>query len=562
MTIPLNAYAARSCPTRTHFDVVAPVVPAKPDTLQRMLLDDGLAHEQAVFDVLIRAWPTATRIDASLPAERREQLSLQALQDGVPLLLGARLKDDVRVGEPDVLVRVTGTPADGRHRYAPLEIKTHDVQTTTPSGAQIVAHTLDELAWPSRDDARGYGRQSGATRRTLIQLAHYHTLLADSGFGADGEPWVGIIGPDMTAVWFCLDDPIGRHDDTLGNTHNPVSVARIYAIEFALRRAIAIDATTDPDATVRSRLAPPVSNPECPHCPWREHCGRLWAERDDVSLLPRVDRHLWMALQQAGLDTIPALAAFDTRHAVSGITASTLQGLSDQARARTGPHVAYLRRGVTRVDVPRADIEVDVDMENVEGGAYLWGMYLTDRSSTGEFNTGYVGFADWDADASVAADRSFARFWVALTAVRDRARTRGMTFAAYCWSEHAENLWLRKGARALGVTDDVEAFIESDEWVDLYDVVRRQLVTGRSNGLKTFAPLTGFQWRDANAGGEQAIVWWQHATDDATPHAEQNGWRTRLLTYNEDDVKATLHVRNWLDENAMRLPAITSWPTP
>lgn len=548
----LNAYAARSCPTRTHFDVVRPVTPAAPDTLQRMLIDAGIEHEKAVFDALSRAFPNAVMIDASVDAVIRETLTREAISNQAPLICGGRFTDDVRVGEPDILVK---TIQDGHVGYAPVEIKTHEMLTTTPSGARIVQQPLNELAWPA-DEPRPYGRQSGATRRTLIQLAHYQALLASLGQRVAGEPWVGMIGTDLTVVWFCIEDPIGRHDDTAGQIHNPVSVNEIYTLEFAYRQAIAADAATDVDAATGSRLAPPVSNPECPHCPWRQHCNRLWEERDDVSLLPRVDRHVWTALHAAGLDTIPALATYDTRHALAGFTKDTLQGLSDQARARIGTDPVYRRRDVAAVHVPRADIEIDVDMENVEDGAYLWGLYLTDNTNSGLFTGGYTAVYDWDRDANAASRRVFVGMWEQLTLLRDMARANGMTFAAYCWSQQAENQWLKRGATAHGLSDEVDAFIASYEWVDLYEVVRRQLITGRSNGLKTFAPLTGFHWRDSQAGGEQAIVWWQQATDPNQPQSEQERMRTRLLTYNEDDVRATFHVRNWLYANRDSLPSI------
>lgn len=557
----LNAYAARSCPSRTHFDVVRPAPPEPPAPLQRMLMDAGLAHETAVFDTLLDIYSDAVLVDKTADAATRHRHTLDAIAAGVPVILGGRLHDAVRVGEPDLLVAVT---ANGHTGYAPLDVKTHETVTVTPSGARIVTQLIDQLGWPLHDpnpEPRPYGRQSGATRRTLIQLAHYQALLETLEFAVDGEPWVGIIGDDMTAVWFCLDDPIGRHDDTSGLIHNPVSVNEIYTLEFAYRQAIVDDAKTDPDAATRSRLAPPVQNPECPHCPWRTHCQTLWDERQDVSLLPRVDRHVWSALHRAGLDTIPALAAQNPDMPVAGFTHLTFQGLNDQARARSGDAAVYRRRGVASVQVPRADIEVDIDMENVENGAYLWGMFISDNVNSGLFDAGYTAFADWDRDAAKASVNTFARMWEQLTMLRDTAHANGMTFAAYCWSQQAENQSLRKGARALGITDEVDMFIASYEWVDLYDVVRRQLITGRSNGLKTFAPLTGFAWRDQQAGGDQALVWWEHATDPSLSADEQATWRTRLLTYNEDDVRATLHVRNWLHENREQLPSILDWDT-
>ena len=77
--------------------------------------------------------------------------------------------------------------------------------------------------------------------------------------------------------------------------------------------------------------------------------------------------------------------------------ASNAAGQIELARARVGAAPAYRKRGVDVVTVPRADIEVDVDMENTNDGCYLWGALVTDRRVVVP-SAHYVAFASWDPD--------------------------------------------------------------------------------------------------------------------------------------------------------------------
>jgi predicted RecB family nuclease len=103
------------------------------------------------------------------------------------------------------------------------------------------------------------------------------------------------------------------------------------------------------------------------------------------------------------------------------------------------------------------------------------------------------------------------------------------------------------------VRGDVDAFLEGEELVDLLVWFRDQVVTGRGNGLKKVAPLAGFDWRDEDPGGEASMLWHQAATGPVDSDERQTA-RSRLLTYNEDDVRATAAIRDWMRSGAITSP--------
>jgi len=549
-TVRLGAYAARSCAVRTQWDVVRPCEPA-PDVPFRVdLARKGVAFEGEVFAELRALHADAVVVDRDLPAAEREAATDEALADGARLVLGPRLRHDVRsgrVGEPDLLVR------RGTQGYLPVDVKHHrTLDAERPEDRRGVV----ALADLGRRDVAPRPREAGthdAQRADLLQLAHYWRMLEDLGLAAAGVPTGGVVGRERQVVWFDLTEPRLADGRDLEDRR---SALELYDLEFAERHRVFLAASAHVTDPTRPLPLVPVSIAECPDCRWREHCGAYLEEREDVSLLPRVTRPAWEALRRIGADTIPRLAALRDGTDVPGMTEGAVAGAVAHARARHGDAPAYRRPGVSSVQVERADVEVDVDMENVEDGAYLWGAYVTDRAGSGVAEPGYHAFVDWDADAAAAGARAFEGFWAWLSGLRGDCAERGLTLRAYCWSAAAENRWLRAGARALGIEDEVERFIGSDEWIDLLRVFDAQVITGRASRLKVVAPLLGFAWDDEDPSGAASMVWWQEAVDPERSPTERDRVQARLLAYNADDVRATLHVRDWLTTAGPALPAL------
>jgi len=80
-------------------------------------------------------------------------------------------------------------------------------------------------------------------------------------------------------------------------------------------------------------------------------------------------------------------------------------------------------------------------------------------------------------------------------------------------------------------------------------------VTGRGMGLKKVAPLAGFGWRGPEVGGDLAMVRYVEATSAADESLRDRA-RQWVLEYNEDDVRATAALREWLDQRAGLLLSI------
>lgn len=548
---PLGAYAARSCPVVTQWNVIRPVEPAPAPTFLQRLGEVGLGFEAEVYEALAEGELVPVNTDPLV----REGETRAAMERGDRLILGGRLPTDVagrRVGEPDVLIRVGDNPVGGRWGYRPVDVKHHSM-LVAEKGAAVVVVELDELrdgtGHPDDRDLNPVGnKSSGKAKKDLLQLAHYHRMLESCGHAVGGDVWAGVLASEGQVVWYRLDLPMWQTPATSdGRKRKKRTSLEVYDFEFGFRLDIAAVAGAHlEDGAANPLLVAPIKVGDCDMCRWRRHCLPWLERRRDVSLLPRAGWQEWQPLSAAGLDTIPLLAA-STGQEVVDLPQPTLARLRTEARARLGDAPAYLRDGIAGLEIPRADIEIDLDMEN-DTEVYLWGMYVVDLTELDVAERGYRPVVDWSEDLDERdAITLFLRTWRWLRNVRDLCRDHGHSLAVYCWSGGgAEERWLRHYARLADVEDQIEDFVASEVWVDLERVWKDQLVTGHGTSLKTVAPLTGFAWSGDDVGGAQSMTWYRQATDPNRSVAERSELRNRLLDYNRDDVLATRHVREWM----------------
>ena len=508
----VGARRLTSCRHRLHLDMEYPEVgrAAREDVGVHQRREAATVYRTQVREALYAA-SGGVLIDRDEPARRRAEATLAACAQGADRIWDATLpreSDTGREGGAELLLRDVD-----RGGYLPVIVVNHKVtdprQDPQPEGAAV---TTGFDVWAPVLDP---GRRVRAQPRDQLRLAHIYRMLQRHGLASPA----------------LLGGVIGFGFDTM-LVHDLTTVLDEYDRRYADRITVARGEAE----TVPSQV------PECRSCPWWSRCREWLAQHRDISLVATGARA--EVLRDEGVRTIDDLARWE------GAAPLLWQHGSFEdvvVAAKAWLAGVELVRRVPQVRVLRADVEVDVDLESYqEHGAYLWGALLANGSEAPQ----YHAFVTWDPVPTPDEARSFAEFWTWLQKVRADAVANGKTFAAYCYSRSAEDKWLLDSARRFAgrpgvpTVEEVRAFIDSPQWVDMYQQVSEAFITPNGKGLKKVAPVAGFEWRDPEASGEASMTWYRAAVGyDGPPDPTQ---RTRILEYNEDDVLATRALREWM----------------
>ncbi|WP_028851640.1 TM0106 family RecB-like putative nuclease [Thermocrispum municipale] len=530
----LDAGVVTRCRRRVHWehDPAAPQLdplPENPAVEQRKA--DAQAHRAAIAKLLAEEFRGSGWVEVPTDAEPEERIAatVAALQQGVSVISGGLLPVDVEAGRrggAELLVRTPGG-------YVPVIVVRHRI--TDPGEGALTTALTDLNPDNAREDPE---RKVRSHPRDQFRLAHVVELLRAAGYADPDRVVGGVIGLDADVVLW--------HDLLAPSFPGEKSTMQEYAERFADRLAVAAAAASGAEP-----LAQPSRILACRHCPWWPVCEKMLHDKQDVSLVVRGDDAV--ALREAGFETVASLAAADPKaEPPIAFTGTTFENAVALARAwQAGLSVVRL---VPRIEVPRGDVEVDVDMESyVDHGAYLWGTLLS-GADIGLPQT-YRAFGTWEPLPTEDEARSFAEFWAWFTDVRSRAAARGLTFRAYCYNAWAENRWLLGSAERFagmpGIPSvaEVQEFIDSDEWVDMFVCVVDSFLCAHGKGLKVIARVAGYEWHDPDAGGEASMRWYREAVGLGEGEADP-AQRARLLRYNEDDVRATFVLREWMTSTA------------
>ena len=601
-----GGYIAKQCPVVIQNRVLVPTKEAElpPEAIHRM--DAGIEFESVTLESMRGEGPDSWVVIPQQPRDIAIETTVEAMESGAAVIETPFLPIDEsgrRTGRPDLLIR-------SDNGYVPVDVKHHRT-IDEEEGSVLVSAPTDPLyeAAYSMDGWDLRKHQGDA-----LQLAHYHRMLEAGGHDS-GRPVGGILGKEGLIVWYDLDFPMwttpAKSD---GKKRKIRTTLERYDFEFDFRLDIAATAHSHLEDHYVDLLVEPRACGECGECGFHDFCwSTLELGSGDTSLLPGLNYQHWRHLRDLGITERSQIA--DLHYSTASLLKSgveidvflelaegadpsvSLQSLRPRAKkqlltlekagARTvgefltvtdpdtaavggfiakrildaravlGPHPVYRRPGMDEVTVPRADIEIDIDMENVNEGVYLWGALINDRTKP-DTKPEYIPFVSWEPINDEVELEVFLAMWNWLTAQRDQAKDNGLIMKAYVWHEPAENQHLRRisGAASSRLEEQVENLIKSDVWVDLKRVFENSWLTGGSVGLKLIAPLAGFEWDVDDPGGGLSMVKYDEAVAEDSQTADAA--RKWILDYNRGDVEATSAIREWLDAEGSAWPEVDS----
>ncbi|UCD80847.1 MAG: TM0106 family RecB-like putative nuclease [Desulfobacterales bacterium] len=486
-------YDYTQCPHRVWRDIYGPQDEKIKETnpFVQLLWERGIAHEEQVVSNLgefLNLQPG--------PYEDRFKQTISAMKEKTSLIYQGVLIYENMVGIPDLLKLLP----DGQ--YVPIEIK---------SGRGFEGVDEEE------------GDPGRLKKHYAVQIALYSELLNKLGF--ENRRLGRVIDIRTEEVEYNLNRSLGRRDSrTLWQHYEQVK----NDVELLIT------------GEVRNK---PALVGICKLCPWYLSCKKWVDESGDLTKIFYLGRNRRDRINKdLGIEKITDILCVDikevmrakdrNREFLYGVGEKTLVEILRRAKVlvETKKPVAY-----ANFQFPRVGYELYFDIEDdpTQEFVYMHGVYI--KGPDGE------EYKDFTAvELTREAERqAWQDFWSFIRSLPPD------DFAVYYYSHHEKTTYRRMQKIYPEVISEAEldSFFAHPYVIDLYDIVKKHTDWPLSSySLKDLAQYLGFSWQDETPSGALSIQWFNEFIDTKDEKILQ-----RLLTYNEDDCKATMVLKEGIE---------------
>ncbi len=265
----------------------------------------------------------------------------------------------------------------------------------------------------------------------------------------------------------------------------------------------------------------------CKRTPWYSLCLSETQGCDDVSLIYRISQADQRRLYDIGIRTVENLAKADPDWLQSQLEDwqyDKIIRFSNQARSLVSGQPLVFRKPI--LPTVRYDVYFDIESDPLRDIDYLLGFCIKDNE-TGKSEYKYFWAQDKEHEPEI-----WTRFLDYLNTLED--------FVIYHYAFYERQVFDRLASRYGAPAALVEKFKENT--VDLHlKLVDTAILPIYFYSLKDVAGYLGYKWDNPRAGGAESVVWYNEYLEKKDPDVMQ-----RILRYNEDDVRATMQIKEWL----------------
>lgn len=566
-----NSRVALTCPEYLHKKYAPNAFPemelGEPNPIFEEFKNNGLRHEAEVVNYIKSNSDDWFQVDTERHLEHQQRETAQAILDPeIRIIFGSYVgaategllreahgldafEDPLRVSRPDILVRLGDSLLES---WAPVDIKSHVASAPSQSNTVSLGSSVDLI--PDQNVKVG----ARLSPSDLAQLSHYIRHLQNLGL-ATSEAWAGIIGRDVESCsWMQMPLVVLG----LGAKHQ--SALFKYDLDFAKSVGVILDSvkqnsdSSHPVAVMAQNMPGTYG---CSGCEYRQVCLEEMLNfdggRGHITLLARVTPALVAT-------KIPSISSIGQAHQIPGkdkfeietkIRAEVWISSNPQLMDQNAP-----------LELPIFDIEIDIDLENSqealleievddselvgEDRLYLYGYGIHDRTRSTDWTTATILS---NSDYSNTAEGEYMlmlKTWNLLVDEVQKAEAKGQTIGIFHYSAHEKTWWRRFAQRyhdnpGVPSLDEVERFMDR-YFVDLYDYTRKISFPTTGYSIKLLAKEAGFDWTVTDPGGANSLLKYKMALDKFADQSDRDAAIEWLKSYNEDDVRATFAVRNYV----------------
>ena len=289
----------------------------------------------------------------------------------------------------------------------------------------------------------------------------------------------------------------------------------------------------------------------CKRTPWYSLCLSETQGCNDVSLIFKMSQADQRRLYGVGIKTVDDMAQADVNDLQSKLedwSFDKIVRFNNQAKVLMSNQPFILRKP----NFPEVEHEIyfDIESDPTRDVDYLLG-YLVKTCPTSDVGQVRHPMSDIQYSYFMAKDKSEEeKIWKSF--LDFLAKLDNFVIYHYAYYERAvfDRLALRYGAP----TVLIDKFRENT--IDLHQkLVDTAVLPLYFYSLKDVAGYLGYKWDDPQAGGAESVVWYNNWLDKNDPvkspkgdHGAGAAIMKKILKYNEDDVRATLLIKTWLEQ--------------